>query len=117
MYTHVLPFIIATISPDTPEEEEEGNDWLYTVMADIVNTHNIFIEGLYTMVRSKSLPVGHLLPSGPSKIPLSEFTQNSCIMRRTWYVGGGLDTSYLLVRQLSGGCYVCLVYVWNCLPY
>ena len=78
----------ATISPDTPEEEE-GNDWLYAVMADIVNTHNSFIEGLYTMTRSQSSPMDHLLPSEPSKIPLTEFILSHCIVgRKNWCVGG-----------------------------
>ena len=78
--------LITTISLDTPEEGE-GNDWLYTVMADIVNTHNNFIEGLYTMTRSQCLSVNHLLPSEPSKIPLTEFTQSHCIMgKMNWCV-------------------------------
>eukprot|EP00731_Ephydatia_muelleri_P026790 Em0018g890a len=63
---------------DTPEEEE-GNDWLYIVMADIINTHNNFIQGLYTMTGSQCLSV---LPSDPPKIPLTEFTLSHCIVGR-----------------------------------
>ena len=92
MCRSVLLFKV-TLSLDTTEEEE-GNDWLYTVMADIVNTHNNFIQGLYTMTRSQGLSVYHLLPSDPPKIPLAEFTLSHCIVgKKSWCVdastGGG----------------------------
>eukprot|EP00731_Ephydatia_muelleri_P021730 Em0014g321a len=63
-------------------EEKEGNDWLYIVIADIVNTHNNFIQGVYTMAKSQCLSVYHLLPSDPPKIPLTEFTLSHCIVGR-----------------------------------
>ena len=88
-------FLFEVISSLDAPDEEKGNDWLYIVMADIVNTHNNFIQGLYTMTNSQCLSVYHLLPSDPSKIPLTEFTLSHCIVGKksrcvddsTWGIG------------------------------
>ena len=75
-----LHVLLVVSSPDTAENEE-GNDWLYIVMAHIVNNHNSLIERLYATTRLKGLhALEHLLPSEPPTIPLTEFAPHHCIM-------------------------------------
>lgn len=63
------------------EEEEQGNDWLFTVIADIVETHNLAIENLYNIVHSqKQLHLTRLLPEQPPKVLPTEVTEKNCIV-------------------------------------
>jgi len=62
------------------EEEEEGNDWLYIVVADIIATHNAFIEGVYSYVHAQQqVPLAHLLPDEPAKVYPLEVDSSNCI--------------------------------------
>ena len=72
--------ITISLSPDVTEEEQ-GNDWLYTVIADIVSAHNTFIEGLYSIVSSQEqAPIARLLPDEPPKVYPTEVNENHCIV-------------------------------------
>ena len=63
------------------EEEEQGNDWLFTVIADIVGTHNQAIENLYNIVHSqKQLHLMRLLPEQPATILPTEVSGKTCIV-------------------------------------
>ena len=63
------------------EEEDQGNDWLYVVIADIVTSHNHTIENLYSMLQGrKQLPINRLLPEEPAKISPMEATINNAIV-------------------------------------
>jgi len=58
------------------------------------------------MTRSQCLSVHHLLPSDPSKIPLTEFTQSHCIVgQKSWCVdvGGGIGIMAYYVGYISAG--------------
>ena len=62
-------------------EEEEGNDWLYTVVADIIAAHNAFIEGVYSSVQAqRQAPLARLLPDEPAKVYPSEVDCSNCIV-------------------------------------
>ena len=56
------------------EEEGQGNDWLYVVMADIIAGHNQTIENLY------SHPLARLLPDEPPKVHPAEVSSNTAIV-------------------------------------
>lgn len=63
------------------EEEEQGNDWLFTVIADIVGAHNLAIENLYNIIYSqKQLHLTRLLPDQPAKVLPTEVTEKNCIV-------------------------------------
>ena len=72
------------------EEEDQGNDWLYLVIADIITSHNHTIENLYSMVQARSqLPLNRLLPEEPSKIfPMEVAVNNAIISNFSECVGG-----------------------------
>jgi len=64
-------------------EEEEGNDWLYTVVADIIAAHNAFIEGVYSYVQAQQqVPLARLLPDEPAKVYPLEVDSSKCIARK-----------------------------------
>ena len=56
-------------------EEEQSNGWLYAVIVDIVDNRNSLIEGLYA-----TNYLDRLLPTEPSKLPLTEFLPCHCII-------------------------------------
>ena len=61
-------------------QEEEGNDWLYTGVADIIATHNAFIEGVYFSVQAqRQAPLARLLPDEPAKVYPLEVDSSNCI--------------------------------------
>ena len=63
------------------EEEEQGNDWLFTVIDDIVSTHNLIIETVYSFVSTKqNNALGRLLPDEPAKMYPSEIDENNCLV-------------------------------------
>ena len=59
------------------EEEEEGNDWLFTVIADIITAHNDMVE-LPRQVASQ--PFLRLLPNQQAKAYPREITTANCII-------------------------------------
>ena len=60
-------------------DEEEGNDWLYAVAADIIAAHNAFIEGAYSAIQAQQQsPLARLLPDEPSKVYPSEVNKSNC---------------------------------------
>ena len=62
-------------------DEEEGNDWLYTVAAGIIASHNAFIEGVYSAIQARhQASLARLLPDEPSKVYPSEFNDSNCIV-------------------------------------
>ena len=62
-------------------DEEEGNDWLYTVMADIIAAHNAFIEEVYRSVQTQQqASLARLLPDELAKVYPSEVNNSSCIV-------------------------------------
>ena len=77
------------------EEEEQGNDWLFTVIANIISAHNTAIEAVYTLIhaRDKST-MARLLPDQPETIlPTEVDVHNGLIGRFTRYVYYGTITS------------------------
>jgi len=63
------------------EQEEQGNDWLFTVIADIVEAHNYTIENLYTVMHSQDqFHLSRLLPDQPAKVLPTEVTEKNCIV-------------------------------------
>ena len=59
------------------EEEEEGNDWLFTVIADIITAHNDMVE----LPRQVALrPFLRLLPQQQSTAYPREITTANCII-------------------------------------
>ena len=77
-----LAGLITGITPFSDvADEEEGNDWLYTVVADIIAAHNAFIEGVYSSVQAqRQAPLARLLPDEPAKVYPSEVNDSSCIV-------------------------------------
>ena len=62
-------------------DEEEGNDWLYTVAAGIMAVHNAFIEGVYSAVQAQQqAPLARVLPDEPAKVYPSEVNNSNCIV-------------------------------------
>ena len=62
-------------------DEEEGNDWLYAMAADIITAHNAFIEGVYSAVQAqRQSPLARFLPDEPSKVYPSEVSTSNCIV-------------------------------------
>lgn len=62
-------------------DEEEGNDWLYTVAAGIIAAHNSFIEGVYSAVQAQSqAPLARLLPDESSTVYPSEVNNSNSIV-------------------------------------
>ena len=59
------------------EEEEEGNDWLFTVIADIITAHNDMVE---LPERMASQPFLRLLPNQQAKAYPCEMTTANCII-------------------------------------
>ena len=72
--------------------EGEGNDWLFTVIADIAATQNLFVEMLYAMVEEghKDNPhlLSRLLPKEPSYIYPTEASEHCCIIgnEKLWVI-------------------------------
>ena len=65
------------------DEVEEGNDWLYNVMVDIIKTHNEFIEGLFRTLHAENIvAIIRLFPSELHKISVTEFSESHCIVRQ-----------------------------------
>lgn len=66
-------------------ECEQGNDCLYNVMIDIVNTHNGLIERLEQKAQTENLvEVIQLLPSVLHRIAITEFSESHCIVRQKY---------------------------------
>ena len=59
------------------EEEEERNDWLFTVIADIITAHNSLVE-MPRLVSSQAIL--HLLPDELAKAYPQEITTANCII-------------------------------------
>ena len=59
------------------EEEEQGNDWLFTVIADIITAHNDMVE-LPRQVASQ--PFKRLLPQQQSTAYPGEIATANCII-------------------------------------
>ena len=59
------------------EEEEEGNDWLFTVIEDIITAHNDMVD-LPKQVASQ--PFRRLLPNIQDKAYPQEITTANCII-------------------------------------
>ena len=59
------------------EEEEEGNDWLFIVIVDIITSHNAMVD-LPNQVASQSFR--RLLPDKQAKAYPQEITTTSCII-------------------------------------
>ena len=67
--------------PPHVADGEEGNDWLHTVMEDIIATHNAIIEDIYSSVQAEGHPsLACFLPDEPAKVYLSEVTYSHCIV-------------------------------------
>ncbi len=63
------------------EDEEEANDWLYRLIADIITSHNQIIEDLYYAIEeNEHLSLSRLLPAEPAKISPLEVTSNNAIV-------------------------------------
>lgn len=62
------------------EEEGQGNDRLYLVIADIITTHNHIIGTIYSMIQAEQLPLSRLFPEKPAKISVAEVTSSSAII-------------------------------------
>ena len=63
------------------EEEEQGNDWLYTVIADIVLAHNATIYSVYSTMETQKLEIqADIMPDEPSWIYLEEVDKTTCII-------------------------------------
>ena len=62
------------------EEEEQGNDWLYVVIADIITNHNHTIENLYSMVHTNPTSLTRLLSEEPAKIFPTEVAASNAIV-------------------------------------
>ena len=63
------------------EEEEQGNDWLFRMIDDIVSTHNLIIERVYSYISKNKLnSLSRLLPDEPPKMYLSQFDENNCLV-------------------------------------
>lgn len=65
------------------EEEDKGNDWLFTVIADIITSHNAMVD-LPNQVASRSFQ--RLLPDKQAKAYPQEITASSCIIPQYVYV-------------------------------
>ena len=74
--------LITGISPFSyVADKEEGNDWLYTVVADIIAAHNAFIEEVYRSAQAqRQASLSRLLPDEPAKVYPSEVNDSSCIV-------------------------------------
>ena len=63
------------------EEEEQGNDWLFTMINNIVSIHNLIIEKVYSYIsRNKLNTLSRLLPDEPTKMYPSEIDENNCLV-------------------------------------
>ena len=79
--SNILALIILHPFSLDSEQEEEGNDWLYTVIAHIVEAHNLAIESLYTVIHSQDqFHLTRLLPDQPAKVLPTEVTDKNCII-------------------------------------
>ena len=74
----VMSMHVHSLVPADVEEEGQGNDWLYVVMADIVLNHNQTIESLYCC--NQTLPLARLLPDEPPKIHPTEVNASNAIV-------------------------------------
>lgn len=63
------------------EDENQGNDYLFIVIGDIIVYHNLVIENLYSAVQeNKELPLNRLLSERPSMIFPLEVTSSHAIV-------------------------------------
>ena len=63
------------------EEEEQGNDWLFTVISDIVSAHNATIDSVYSVMEAQNLEMqAYLLPDEPNWIYPNEVDKTTCII-------------------------------------
>lgn len=63
------------------EEEEQGNDWLYTVIAEIIALHNMTIENVYTVINSRDQTrLSRLLPEQPNTVLPTEINDQNCLI-------------------------------------
>ena len=63
------------------EEEEQGNDWLFTVIEDIVSTHNMVIRTLDSTVKRRKLcTLANVLPEKAPTAYLSEMDETNCLI-------------------------------------
>ena len=65
------------------QEKGEGNDWLYTVIKDIVDTQNLLVQSLYANIGGEQgHPLKHLVLPHPTSIYAPEANEHSCIVRK-----------------------------------
>ena len=64
--------------PTDEVNQEESNDRLYIVAADIIAAHNTFIEEVYSSARAQHL--SHFLPDEPQRAYPSDANDSSCIV-------------------------------------
>lgn len=77
----IVPAYLCIIIILDVEEEEQGNDWLYTVIADIVLAHNAAIDSVCSVMETRKLATQtHLMPDEPSWIYLDEVDEMTCII-------------------------------------
>ena len=67
------------------EKEDQGNDWLYLIIADIITRHNHVIKSFYSVIQREK-PLNRFLSEEPSKILPTEVDLNSAIITFTEYV-------------------------------
>ena len=75
--------IIITLSITySPQDEGEGNDWLYAVIRDIAEAQNLFVQTLYAGIgeNERNHPLARLLPSEVTHIYPAEANEHSCIV-------------------------------------
>ena len=84
------------------EEEEQGNDWLFTVIADIITAHNDMVE-LPRQVASQ--PFKRLLPQQQSTAYPGEIATANCIIPHfKMYVANKPPSIVSTLSQLYCAC-------------
>ena len=77
-------YIISIASVFTDEDDEEGgNDWLFTVIEDIVSAHNLVIESLYSsvlMYNERQNRLKQHLPEEPATRSITEMDDTNCLV-------------------------------------
>lgn len=82
-HCHILLSLSVVIYLDV-EKENQGNDWLYLVIADIITRHNCTVKNFYSVIQ-KEKPLNRFLSEEPSKILPTEVDLNSAIITFTEY--------------------------------
>ena len=85
---HSIVLIIIVLFLDV-EKEDQGNDWLYLIIADIITRHNNTIKNFYSVFQ-KEKPLNRFLSEEPSKILPTEVDLNSAIITSAEYVSSTL---------------------------